>query len=394
MTSHSPGSQPILVSGGGIGGLTTALALAQRGHASELFEQADKFAEVGAGLQVGPNAFRIFEKLGLSSQIEKLATFPEALLVKDAATATEIVRLPVGANFRRRFGFPYGLMHRADLHKVLLQACEKSPLIQLNTASKITSFEDEGSAVSVRLSDGSERRGAALVGADGLWSLVRSVIVGDGQPRTAGHICYRAIVPFDDVPEGLRENSMAVWLGPKMHMVLWPMRGDRYYNVSVVFHSDKFDEGWDSFGDPGELRERISNAHPQVRAFVESIQDWRMYVLRDREPTRTWSKGRATLVGDAAHPMLQYLAQGACMAMEDAVCLADEVSCCDGDYAKAFGRYQDRRYLRTTRVQLTARLYGHVYHASDASADLRNQFLRSKSPEETLEGMAWIFDSE
>ncbi|MES2412594.1 MAG: 3-hydroxybenzoate 6-monooxygenase [Pseudomonadota bacterium] len=394
MTSPSFRNEPLLVSGGGIGGLTTAIALARRGQASEVFEQAEQFKEVGAGLQVGPNAFRIFETLGLAPQITKLATFPDAMLVKDAATAQDIVSLPVGENFRKRFGFPYGLMHRADLHKVLLQTCEKSPLIKLHTAAKIESFEDSGKGVSIRLADGSQRQGAGLVGADGLWSLVRRTIAGDGEPRTAGHICYRSIVPIDDVPQALRHNSMALWLGPKMHMVLWPMREDRFYNVSVVFHSDKFDEGWDAFGDPDELRERIRNTHPEVRKFIESITDWRMYVLRDREPIKTWSKGRITLLGDAAHPMLQYLAQGACMAMEDAVCLADEVAASEGNIEKAFQRYQDRRYLRTTRVQLTARLYGHVFHASDASADLRNDFLRSKSPEQTLESMAWIFDPQ
>lgn len=394
MTATSMTGTPILIAGGGIGGLTAALALARKGIATELFEQADEFKEVGAGLQVGPNAFRVFETLGLTPEITKLATFPESLALKDAVTAQEIVTLPVGENFRRRFGFPYGLMHRADLHATLLQACRQSSLITLRTGSKLAAFEDRGKDVMVRLANGSERTGAALVGADGLWSVVRQAIVGDGQPRLAGHICYRAIVPIEQVPASMRTNAMALWVGPKLHMVLWPMRQDRYYNVTVVFHSSRYEEGWDTYGDPDELRERVSNTHPQVRDFVESVQDWRMYVLRDREPVKTWSKGRMTLLGDAAHPMLQYLAQGACMAMEDSLCLADEVAKCDGDHARAFQNYQQQRYLRTARVQLTARLYGHVYHASDASADLRNEFLRSRSPEQTLESMAWIFDPQ
>ena len=179
-----------------------------------------------------------------------------------------------------------------------------------------------------------------------------------------------------------------------MHMVLWPMRKGAYSNVTVVFHSDRFEEGWDTYGDPDELHERMAGMHPKVRDLVRSVQDWRMYVLRDRDPVRNWSRGRVTLLGDAAHPMLQYLAQGACMAMEDAVCLADQVARHRGDHSAAFLEYQKLRYLRTARVQLTARLYGVVYHAADASADLRDDFLRSKTPEQVLESMAWIYDPQ
>ena len=386
-------SSPILINGGGIGGLATALALARKGLASEVFEQASEFKEVGAGLQVGPNAFGVFKILGVTEEINKLATFPESFTLTDALTAEQIVELPLGEGFVRRFGFPYGLMHRADLHQVLLHACRKSGLVDLRTNSQCTAFEDQGTQVSVTLADGSVRQGAALVGADGLWSIVRQAIVGDGEPRLAGHICYRAIVPIGDLPPEMRGNAMNLWVGPKMHMVLWPMRQGAYSNVTVVFHSDRFEEGWDTYGDPDELRERIAGLSPRVRDFINSVKDWRMYVLRDRDPVRTWSRGRVTLLGDAAHPMLQYLAQGACMAMEDAVCLADQIERHPGDPATAFTQYQQRRYLRTARIQQTARLYGHVYHASDATADLRNDFLQSKTPDQVFESMAWIYES-
>jgi len=387
-------SKPLVIAGGGIGGLATALALARKGVPSEVFEQAEEFKEVGAGLQVGPNAFRVFETLGLTAEISRLATFPESLTLRDAVTTEKIVELPVREGFRQRFGFPYGLMHRADLHQVLLAACRRSGLVKLLTNSKCTAFQDDGDKVRVRLADGTERIGSALVGADGLWSMVRQAIVGDGEPRLAGHICYRAIVPMDRVPQEMRQNAMGLWVGPKMHMVLWPMRQGAFCNVTVVFHSNRFEEGWDTYGDPDELRERIAETHPQVRDFVETVEGWRMYVLRDREPVRNWSRGRVTLLGDAAHPMLQYLAQGACMAMEDAVCLAEQVARHDGDHEAAFQDYQQQRYLRTARVQLTARLYGFVYHASDATADLRNAFLRSKTPDQIFESMAWIFDPQ
>lgn len=385
---------PILINGGGIGGLATALALARHGLNSRVFEQASEFKEVGAGLQVGPNAFRVFEQLGVTPAINPLATFPESVRLMDAVTAERIVEMPLGEGFLRRFGFPYGLMHRADLHQVLLDACKASGHVELHTQSKCVSFEDAGDGVTLTLADGSVQRGSALVGADGLWSIVRQSLVGDGPPRLAGHICYRAIVPIEELPEAMRANAMNLWVGPKMHMVLWPMRKGAYSNVTVVFHSDRFEEGWDTYGDPEELRQRMAGMHPAVRDFVLSIHDWRMYVLRDREPVRDWSKGRVTLLGDAAHPMLQYLAQGACMAMEDAVCLADEVARCAGDPASAFARYQKLRYLRTARIQLTARLYGFLYHAAGASADLRDDFLRAKTPEQIFESMAWIYEPQ
>ena len=385
-------SQSILINGGGIGGLTTALALAQKGIASQVLEQASEFQEVGAGLQVGPNAFRVFDQLGVTEAINALATFPKSFTLMDALEARQIVQLPLGDGFRARFGFPYGLMHRADLHQVLLNACRRQTLIKLHTNSKCVSFMDTGNGVDVTLADGNLVSGSALVGADGLWSVVRQSIVGDGPPRLAGHICYRAIVPITQLPEDMRSNAMNLWVGPKMHMVLWPMRQGAYSNVTVVFHSDRFEEGWDTYGDPEELRERVANLDPKVRDFVMAIQDWRMYVLRDRDPIRDWSKGRVTLLGDAAHPMLQYLAQGACMAMEDAVSLADQVASHASDPAAAFKAYQQQRYLRTARVQLTARLYGHVYHAAGASADLRNEFLRTKTPAQIFESMAWIYE--
>lgn len=392
--SGQPHTQrPILISGGGIGGLTAALALARRGIACEVLEQAAEFKEVGAGLQVGPNAFRVFDALGLTNAINERATFPEAFELTDAQTGQPIVTLPLGEGFRTRFGYPYGLMHRADLHQVLLDACRQSPLIGLRTRSQCVSFEDHGDEVTVTLADGGRRAGRALVGADGLWSMVRRTLFADGDPRLAGHVCYRAIVPIDHLPAEMRQNAMGLWVGPKMHMVLWPMRKGAFSNVTVVFHSDRFEEGWDTWGDPEELRERVAGLHPGVRDFVLSVENWRMYVLRDRDPVRTWSKGRVTLLGDAAHPMLQYLAQGACMAMEDAMCLAEQVDAHPGDCARAFQTYQQLRYLRTARVQLTARLYGIVYHAVDASADLRNEFLRSRTPDQIFESMAWIYEA-
>lgn len=384
---------PIVVVGGGIGGLTAALALARRGRRVRVLEQAAEIKPVGAGLQLGPNAFRIFDALELTPGIRARATFPEALVIMDALTGEEITHVPVGESVQKRFGYPYAMMHRADLHEVLLDACRAQPRVSLHPGRKLAGFDDTGERVLIRTTDGEVQEAAALVGADGLWSTVRAAIVGDGPPRRAGHLCYRAIVPVEHIPEAHRRNAMVLWVGPRCHLVLWPMRQDRFYNVTAVFHSDRLAEGWDTQGTPDELFERFAVARPEVQEVLQRVEDWRLFVLSDREPVRDWSRGRITLLGDAAHPMLQYLAQGACMAMEDAMSLAAAVGRHGEDYPRAFLEYQTERYLRTTRVQVTARLYGHVYHAENAVADLRNAFLRSRTPAQTMESMAWLYES-
>ena len=394
MSSPSTADSSLLIAGGGIGGLSAALALSGCGRPVRVLEQADAFREIGAGLQIGPNAFRVFDRLGVSEAVSALATFPSAMAVIDALDGSTIATLPLGEGFKRRFGYPYGLMHRADLHGVLLEACRQRDGIQLLTGSRIASFDDDGQSVTVRTTAGVDHQAPALIGADGLWSIIRQTIVGDGEPRLAGHICYRAIVPSDTIDASLKANSMALWVGPRLHMVLWPMRNDRFYNVTVVFHSDRLDTGWDASGNPEPMLEHFACTWKPVREMLASIPEWRTFVMRDREPIRDWSRGRVTLLGDAAHPMLQYLAQGACMAMEDAVCLADCVADHGASYEEAFVDYQRKRYLRTTRVQLTARLYGHVYHAEGASADLRNAFLRSRTADQTFDSMAWIYEAQ
>ena len=386
-------SRQFLVIGGGIGGLATALALAQKGFSSRLLEQAPEFGEIGAGIQLGPNVFRMFEKLGITEDVRQLAVFPEMLMMRDSITGEEVTRIVLGEEFLARFKYPYAVIHRADLHRALLAACRRVPdLITLETSQKMVAFEDKGDRVVVSTERGDTYEGAALIGADGLWSTVRETIVGDGKPIRCGHITYRAVLPTSEVPEDLRWWSMVIWAGEKTHLVQYPLRGGELFNLVAVFHSNKFSEGWDSYGDPEELHERFAQTCAPVRTLLGKIENWRMWVLADRVPIRDWSKGLVTLLGDAAHPMLQYLAQGACMAIEDAVCLASKLERSQGDYAAAFLAYQQERYLRTARVQLTARLYGEAYHAAGAVRDLRNAVLAARTQEQAFEAMAWLYD--
>jgi 3-hydroxybenzoate 6-monooxygenase len=338
--------------------------------------------------------FRMFERLGLIEPISALAVFPKNLIMFDSITGEEVTRISLGDAFRKKFHYPYALIHRADLHNALLEQCRKSNLIKLDAGQKIVDLDEANGGINAKTANGKAYRGAALIGADGLWSTVREFVVGDGKPKPAGHITYRAVLPTSEVPEQYRWWNMGFWAGEKVHFVLYPLRTGELYNLVAVFHSNRYEEGWDSYGDPAELHERFAQTCAPVRALLNKIESWRMWVLCDRPPVKDWSKGRITLLGDAAHPMLQYLAQGACMAVEDAVCLAAKAVEMDGDYAAAFRAYQQARYLRTGRVQIMARVYGEFYHAGGVAKELRNIMLGSRTPDDAMAGMEWLYGEQ
>jgi 3-hydroxybenzoate 6-monooxygenase len=386
--------QPVVIVGGGIGGLAAALALSRKGIPSQVVEQADEFKEIGAGIQLGPNVFWMFDVLGLTAPISALAVFPNNLIMMDSITGEEVTRIPLGEAFRRKFTHPYALIHRADLHKVLLEACRQSSLIRLDASQKVVKVDETQNGIVAHAESGKDYRGAALIGADGLWSTIRQIVVGDGKPNVAGHITYRAVLPTSEMPEKFRWRDMVLWAGEKVHLVHYPLRTGELFNLVAVFHSNRYEEGWDSYGDPTELHERFAETCAPVRTLLNKIESWRMWVLCDRPPIKHWSKGRITLLGDAAHPMLQYLAQGAGMSIEDGVCLADQAVAADGDYASAFRAYQQARYLRTGRVQIMARVYGEFYHAAGVAKELRNMMLGSRTAADAMAGMEWLYGEQ
>lgn len=383
--------RPVIIIGGGIGGLATALALALKGIGSVLLEQSAKFKEVGAGIQLGPNVFRRFEALGIRAAIEADAVFPENLIMRDALTGEIVTRIPMGAQARQHWGMPYAVTHRADLHNTLLQVCLAQKKITLRNNAKVTAWQENGDGVSVTLADGEKVTGDSLVACDGLWSQLRADIVNDGKPRVSGHIAYRAVLPAGDVPPGQFENNVVLWAGPKTHLVHYPLRRGELFNLVAVFHSNRYEEGWNAFGDVEELNERFQNQQPQVHNLLGKIDSWRMWVLCDREPVANWTRGRFVLLGDAAHPMLQYLAQGACMAIEDAVCLAEKLAARRDDPNAAFLAYQQERYLRTARVQVMARVYGDFYHATGPVRELRNALLSGRTQAQAYAGNDWLY---
>jgi len=385
------GSAPILISGGGIGGLITAYALARQGFPVRLFEQSPEFREVGAGIQLGPNIFRVLEKIGLKDAVLADAHRPPAQEMRDALTGKLIVRIPLEEDFFQRFGEPYAVTHRADIHGTFLKACQNSNLVTLETSRRVDSFEDTGKGVTVTLENGQKAEGRALIGCDGMWSKIRERIVGDGKPRVSGHIAYRAVLKREDVPKDLWRPEVVLWAGPRTHLVHYPLRRGELYNLVAVFHSDHYEEGWNAEGSKDLLWQHFKGQCPEVLRMLERIETWRMWVLCDREPVKNWTLGRVTLLGDAAHPMLQYLAQGACMATEDAVLLAEKARAHPDDLPAAFNAYTQDRYLRTARVQIMARVYGDFYHARGVTAELRDITLSGRTPQQSYDGIAWLY---
>ena len=382
----------ILIAGGGIGGLATALALAQKGIASLVLEKASQLGEIGAGIQLGPNAFHCFDRLGVGEAARAMAVYIDQLRLMDALTADEITHIDLGDAFRTRFRNPYAVVHRGDLHGALLKGCRDHPLIELRVSSDVTGYDQDGTTVTAKLGNGDVVSGAALIGADGLWSNVRRQVVRDGAPRVSGHTTYRSVIPTEQMPEDLRWNAATLWAGPKCHIVHYPLSGWKVFNLVVTYHNDAPEPVAGKPVPVEEVRRGFAHVCERAQNIIRHGIDWRMWVLCDREPVNDWTDGRVALLGDAAHPMLQYMAQGACMAMEDAVCLADSLARDPTDLTVGLAHYRDRRVLRTARVQLTSRAIGdHVYHPDGPHAALRNAIMSAKSQAEWLDALDWLY---
>jgi len=382
----------ILIAGGGIGGLSLALGLARAGRPVLVLEKSARFGEIGAGIQLGPNAFHAFDALGVGDAARDMAVYIDNLRLMDALSGDEITRIPLGEDFRAFMGNPYAVVHRGELHGVFLKACIDSDLIELRTESNVVGYDQDENGVSALMQDNSRVQGAVLIGADGLWSKIRAQMLGDGPPRVSGHSTYRSVIPVDQMPEDLRWNAATLWAGPKCHIVHYPLSGWKLFNLVVTCHNDAPEPVAGKPVGRDEVRKGFEHVSPIARQVIDKGKDWKLWVLCDRDPVMNWADGRVALLGDAAHPMLQYFAQGACMAMEDSVCLAHGFANSHGDPAKILRQYQDQRRLRTARVQLQSREIGeHIYHPKGAHAALRDQVMRAKSPQDWYDELAWLY---
>lgn len=382
---------PILIAGGGIGGLAAALSLAKSGQASIVLEQASRFGEIGAGIQLGPNAFHSFDYLGIGEKAREGAVYVEQLRLMDAKTAEEICHIPLDEPFRKRMGNPYAVVHRADLHGIMLEACIAHDLIELRTRQCVERYAQDSGKVTAFIKNEAPLTGAGLIAADGLNSLIRAQMIGDGLPRVSGHTTYRSVIPTERMPEDLRWNAATLWAGPKCHIVHYPLKGWQAFNLVVTYHNHAPEAVAGKPVSKDEVRRGFEHIHPRARQVIDHGKDWKLWVLCDRDPIVNWVDGRVALLGDAAHPMLQYLAQGACMAMEDAVCLGAMVADHE-NLETALEQYRVRRVVRTARVVMGSRLVGdYVYHPDGAQALVRNAVMGARTPEEWYDRIEWLY---
>ena len=388
--NRSPSALPVIVAGGGIGGFAAALALSRRGLDVKVLEQAAQIGEIGAGIQLGPNGFAAFDALGIGDEARALAVYTDEMVMHDALDETLVGRIPVGAAFRARFGNPYAVIHRADMHLSLVHGALKSGRIETSTSTQVERVEQDGERVTVIDTQGRRHLGAALIGADGLKSAVRQQYVGDAA-RVSGHVVYRAVVDRADFPANLQWNAAAIWVGPNCHLVHYPLRGGEQYNVVVTFHSRE-QEAWSvTEGSREEVLSYFGGICPKARQLIELPLSWKRWATADRDPIAQWVYGRAALLGDAAHPTLQYLAQGACMAMEDAVTLGEALRVHDNHIDQAFAHYQRSRVARTARVVLSSREMGRIFHAKDVERLVRNELWKDRTPERFYDAMEWLY---
>src|SRR3954468_2930745 len=393
-SGSSRNAQPVVIAGGGIGGLAAALALARKGFRSIGLEQAAQFGELGAGIQIAPNAWHALDALGVGGLVKKEAVFIERLLMFDGVSGENIIDIPLDKRFAKRFGNPYAVTHRADIHGSLLDGCKAEPeLIQLRTDTKVVGFEAHDNEVLVKTAKNEDIKGTALIGADGGRSVIRERIVGDKLALITGHMCYRAVLQADEVPKDLRFAAATLWAAHNAHIVHYPLRGWKLFNLVATIIGKHTSGGHNELAMPDEVLPFFAHYCDQPLTLMRTPREYRRWMLLHREPVDNWTRGRVTLLGDAAHFMLQYMAQGAAMAMEDAVCLGACADAFDGEFEKVFQEYQKRRIVRASRVQVSANhLVGMIFHVPDGlEREIRNDIYRGRNAERYFDALEWLF---
>ena len=381
---------PVIVAGGGIGGLAAALALVRQGFSVKVLEQAPEIGEIGAGIQLGPNAFHAFDALGIGEKARSRSVFTDEMVMHDAVDGSLVGRIPTGEAFRKRFGNPYAVIHRVDVHKSLLEGAQETGKVEFLTSTRALRIEQDADSVTVFDQHGTAHKGIALIGADGVKSVVRDQFVGD-PARVTGHVVFRAVIDKKDFPADLQWNAASIWVGPNCHLVHYPLRGGEQYNVVVTFHSRNQEEWGVTEGSAEEVQSYFQGICPQARQLIDLPKSWKRWATADRDPIGQWSFGRVTLLGDAAHPTTQYMAQGACMAMEDGVTLGEALRVNNNDFIKAFDLYQRSRVTRTARIVLSSREMGRIYHAKGVERLVRNDLWKGRTPERFYDAVEWLY---
>ncbi|NLZ10174.1 3-hydroxybenzoate 6-monooxygenase [Neopusillimonas aromaticivorans] len=382
--------QKVIIVGGGIGGLAAALSLSRQGVEILLLEQADQIGEIGAGIQLGPNAFAALDALGVGEASRNRAVFTDHVTMMDAVDAAQVVRIETDEKFRQRFGNPYAVIHRADIHLSILEAVQDNPLIQFKTSTHVEDVKVTSTGVEITDSKGEVYKADAVIGCDGVKSVIRAKTIGM-KHRVTGHVVYRAVVDSENMPEELRINAPVLWAGPHCHLVHYPLRAGKQYNLVVTFHSREQEEWGVRDGSKEEVLSYFQGIHPTPRQMLDRPTSWRRWATADADPVESWGQGRTTVLGDAAHPMTQYMAQGACMALEDAVTLGEAYAKTGGDLDATFRLYESVRIPRTARVVWSAREMGRLYHAKGVERQVRNLLWKGKTQDQFYTQLEWLY---
>jgi salicylate hydroxylase len=392
-------SRTVIVAGAGIGGLTAALTVARHGYRVVLLEQAERLEETGAGIQLSPNASRVLIALGLRERLASHVAVPQELIVANARSGRVLARAPLGAAAEQRYGAPYWIIHRGDLQSALLEAVQANPDIVLRLGTRVDDFATHSNGITVAAHSRRERveeHGIALIGADGLWSRLRGRLGHGEAPRFAGHTAWRALVPAAAVVCELSIPTVSLWFGQGGHVVYYPVKGGRLINVVAIMRDDWHEPGWSAPGDRAEIlaRFRAPAWRGPPHEIICAADHWLKWALFDADPLSHWGRGPVTLLGDAAHPILPYLAQGAAMAIEDAAELGqcmEGMGHAGGDPAGALRLYEQRRLARTGQTQRAARRNGAVYHMSGVAGVMRTLAVAAMGGERLTSRYDWLY---
>ena len=383
--------EPVVIAGGGIGGLSAALALAKQGIPTHVLERRPQFSEAGAGIQLGPNATRLLRAIGVAEALEPSVARPDALSVHDGVSGSDLARFPLGAWIAHRHGAPYWTVHRQDLHAALLDTARNDPLIKIETGAAVTGFVDDESGIAVAAAGGRTLHGRALIAADGLWSNLRTQITATGPLEPAGKCAYRGVIERAQMPAGLSADDVHIWLSPGAHVVHYPVRAGREVALVAVLDDPTTGNSWSLEAPQSWVRDRAGHYPGQLKAVLSAVGEWRMWSLQKPSPVTPWVKGKAAVLGDAAHPIFPFLAQGGVLAIEDACTLAKCLARGEGDAARQLQSYAHLRMPRAARVVEASARNGRIYHLRGPMAFARNAVLRGAPGTQLMKTYDWLY---